>query len=296
MPITQILQMYASQEILLGSSTKGGSDGDSSGSESGRGFGEGADAAAAGSGAGGGASNGKRTPAQLLLGEILVTDADKWDGMLTGLSVPGRGMTGGVSKEGLLGAIQVGGAERWMGGWVGAWARLMGWVGMYPAVRLLAGWRGAEGIGVSLLVRRAGEVQGRAGGIDGPRVLVRAAPSVRTAPGRLRKLSCFFYVARQRRSGFLESAHGAGSLCCCSFRDIITLRSTAAAALRTSRAPFHMAAGGTCCCCASRRTRTPPLSPRLLRVRTHGWHSFWTRNNSSHWPVAGAHRSYIYAD
>ncbi|CAN0375808.1 unnamed protein product [Pylaiella littoralis] len=105
--LQKILQMYASQEILLGSSTKGGSDGGSSGSESGRGFGEGADAAAAGSGAGGGASNGKRTPAQLLLGEILVTDADKWDGMLTGLSVPGRGMTGGVSKEGLLGAIQV---------------------------------------------------------------------------------------------------------------------------------------------------------------------------------------------
>lgn len=103
--ITQILQMYASQEILLGSSTNRG--GDSSSSGPGQGFGNGADAAA--SGAGGAATSGKRTPAQLLLDEIMVTDADKWDGVLAGLSAPGRGMTGGVSKEGLLGAIQVGG-------------------------------------------------------------------------------------------------------------------------------------------------------------------------------------------
>lgn len=85
---TQILQMYASQEILLGSAEPSAT-------------GEAADAAAA--------APKKRTPAQLLLEEILNMDADKWDGVLAGLSAVGRGMTGGVTKDGLLGAIQVGG-------------------------------------------------------------------------------------------------------------------------------------------------------------------------------------------
>ncbi|CAN0275480.1 unnamed protein product, partial [Ectocarpus sp. 8 AP-2014] len=84
--LQKILQMYASQEILLGSAEP------SATGEAGE-----ADAAAPK----------KRTPAQLLLEEILNMDADKWDGVLAGLSAVGRGMTGGVTKDGLLGAIQV---------------------------------------------------------------------------------------------------------------------------------------------------------------------------------------------
>ncbi|CAM9708755.1 unnamed protein product [Ectocarpus sp. 12 AP-2014] len=84
--LQKILQMYASQEILLGSAEPSAT-------------GEAADADAA--------APKKRTPAQLLLEEILNMDADKWDGVLAGLSAVGRGMTGGVSKDGLLGAIQV---------------------------------------------------------------------------------------------------------------------------------------------------------------------------------------------
>ncbi|CAB1097551.1 unnamed protein product [Ectocarpus sp. CCAP 1310/34] len=83
--LQKILQMYASQEILLGSAEPSAT-------------GETAEADAA--------APKKRTPAQLLLEEILSMDADKWDGVLAGLSV-GRGMTGGVTKDGLLGAIQV---------------------------------------------------------------------------------------------------------------------------------------------------------------------------------------------
>ncbi len=99
--------MYASQEILLGSSS-GGSSGQTT--TAGEGSGDGASAspgAAAGEGAGAsGDTSAKRTPAQRLLDEIMVTDADRWDGVLASLSAPGS-MTGGVTKEGLLGAIQV---------------------------------------------------------------------------------------------------------------------------------------------------------------------------------------------
>lgn len=87
----QILQMYASQAIL-------GRYGRES-SKAGQGFGEGSAAPAT--------AAAKRTPASQLLDQILVTDADGWDGILTGLSAPGQGMTGGVTKDGLLGAIQV---------------------------------------------------------------------------------------------------------------------------------------------------------------------------------------------
>lgn len=83
--------MYASQAIL---GRHGSGD-----STAGQGFGEGSPAAAT--------SAAKRTPASLLLDKILVTDADLWDGILAGLSAPGQGMTGGVTKDGLLGAIQV---------------------------------------------------------------------------------------------------------------------------------------------------------------------------------------------
>lgn len=111
LPSPQILQMYASQEILSGSNSSS-----SSGSEppatAGQGFGDGstpspgsAAAAAAETGDTGAGTPRKRTPARLLLDEIMVTDADKWDGVLAGLSAPGS-MTGGVTKEGLLGAIQ----------------------------------------------------------------------------------------------------------------------------------------------------------------------------------------------
>ncbi|CAM9643958.1 unnamed protein product [Ectocarpus fasciculatus] len=85
--LQKILQMYASQEILLGSADPSAA-------------GEAADADDP-------AAPKKRTPAQLLLEEILNMDADKWDGVLAGLSAVGRGMTGGVTKDGLLGAIQV---------------------------------------------------------------------------------------------------------------------------------------------------------------------------------------------
>lgn len=54
----------------------------------------------------------KRTPAGQLLDRILETDADQWNGMLSGLAVQGQGMTGGVTKDSLLGAVQVG----WEGG------------------------------------------------------------------------------------------------------------------------------------------------------------------------------------
>lgn len=118
--ILQILQMYASQEILLGSSGGGGSS--EPPTTAGQGFGgasapsPGSSSSSAAGGEGGAAGGGavpddagstprKRTPAQLLLDEIMVTDADKWDGVLAGLSAPGS-MTGGVTKEGLLGAIQ----------------------------------------------------------------------------------------------------------------------------------------------------------------------------------------------
>lgn len=93
--------MYAAEAILEG---QGGSTVDASSpssEEAGKGFGEGpsipADASV------------KRTPARLLLDEILTTDADKWNGILAGLSSPssGQGMTGGVTKDGILGAIQV---------------------------------------------------------------------------------------------------------------------------------------------------------------------------------------------
>eukprot|EP00752_Nemacystus_decipiens_P008877 g7922.t1 len=113
--LQKVLQMYASQEILMGSSSSSGSEPSTT---AGQGFGgesvpspgssspatpEESDGADAESEAG---TPRKRTPAQLLLDEILVTDADKWDGMLAGLAAPGS-MTGGVTKEGLLGAIQV---------------------------------------------------------------------------------------------------------------------------------------------------------------------------------------------
>ena len=118
LPSPQILQMYASQEILLGSSSGSSSSSDPS-TTAGQGFGgdsapsPGTSAAAAAAAAekGGGDAEPdagtprKRTPAQLLLDEIMVTDADKWDGVLAGLAAPGS-MTGGVTKEGLLGAIQ----------------------------------------------------------------------------------------------------------------------------------------------------------------------------------------------
>ena len=50
----------------------------------------------------------RRTPAGLLLDRILETDAEQWSGILSSLAVPGKGMAGGVTKEGLLGAVQVG--------------------------------------------------------------------------------------------------------------------------------------------------------------------------------------------
>ncbi|CAM9633307.1 unnamed protein product [Ascophyllum nodosum] len=49
----------------------------------------------------------RRTPAGLLLDRILETDAEQWSGILSSLAVPGKGMAGGVTKEGLLGAVQV---------------------------------------------------------------------------------------------------------------------------------------------------------------------------------------------
>lgn len=104
--------MYASQEILLGSSSGSSSSSEPS-TTAGQGFGGDSapspSAAAAEKGDADAESEAgtprKRTPAQLLLDEIMVTDADKWDGVLAGLSAPGS-MTGGVTKEGLLGAIQ----------------------------------------------------------------------------------------------------------------------------------------------------------------------------------------------
>ncbi|CAM9539045.1 unnamed protein product [Scytosiphon promiscuus] len=91
--LQKVLQMYASQEILLGS-TSASADASAEAVAA-------ADAAAA-------AAAARRTPAQLLLEEVLLMDADKWDGVLTSLSAPGRSMTtGGVTKEGLMGAIQV---------------------------------------------------------------------------------------------------------------------------------------------------------------------------------------------
>eukprot|EP00903_Cladosiphon_okamuranus_P010421 g9857.t1 len=113
--LQKILQMYASQEILLGSGSGGGKT-SSSGPSTTAGQGFGGDSVpspgstSAEKGDGDAESDAvtppKRTPAQLLLDEIMVTDADRWDGMLAGLSAPGS-MTGGVTKEGLLGAIQV---------------------------------------------------------------------------------------------------------------------------------------------------------------------------------------------
>lgn len=92
--LPQILQIYASEAIFVGTG------GVSTVSAAGQGFGK-------ESSPGGAQAAPKRTPARVLLDEILTTDADKWDGILKGLSTSGQGLTGGVTKEGLLGAIQV---------------------------------------------------------------------------------------------------------------------------------------------------------------------------------------------
>lgn len=65
----------------------------------------------------------------------MVTDADKWDGMLAGLSAPGS-MTGGVTKEGLLGAIQA--SDTWCG-----WGRWFGAVG-YDIRRKQGGFHSSQ--------------------------------------------------------------------------------------------------------------------------------------------------------
>lgn len=92
----QVLQLYASEEILFRQNPV------ASAPTSGVGFGEKTEGESSSSG-----STKAKTPANLLLEEILSTDEAKWDGILSGLSAPGRSMTGGVSKESLLGAIQV---------------------------------------------------------------------------------------------------------------------------------------------------------------------------------------------
>eukprot|EP00904_Undaria_pinnatifida_P003849 jgi/Undpi1/13465/HiC_scaffold_8.g03124.m1 len=84
--LQKLLQVYASNEIL--ERQQGGSA--ATAEAEGEGFGESA----------------KRTPSRRLLDQILETDADQWDGILQGLSTPGQGMTGGVTKDALLGAIQ----------------------------------------------------------------------------------------------------------------------------------------------------------------------------------------------
>lgn len=122
--------MYASQEILLGSSSGSpeppATAGQGFGGDSAPSPGSSPLAAAAAEEDGDAETESdagaprKRTPAQRLLDEIMVTDADKWDGVLAGLSAPGS-MTGGVTKEGLLGAIQASGVGGFRAGeWFGA--------------------------------------------------------------------------------------------------------------------------------------------------------------------------------
>lgn len=101
-PLSQVLQIYASEEILLRQNPNAATDGDAA-STGGVGFG-GSTQEAESSGA---TKLKAKTPANLLLEEVLSSDEEKWDVMLGGLSAPGRGMMGGVTKDGLLGAIQV---------------------------------------------------------------------------------------------------------------------------------------------------------------------------------------------
>ncbi|CAM9692067.1 unnamed protein product [Discosporangium mesarthrocarpum] len=56
---------------------------------------------------GGGASGKTKTPAVLLLDQLLLTDPDKWDGIISSLADPGASKTGGITKDGIMGAIQV---------------------------------------------------------------------------------------------------------------------------------------------------------------------------------------------
>lgn len=89
-----MFQLYASEEILYRQQLMYGGEAGSGGV----GFGE-----QGGSGIG----RKQRTPAGRLLDDILSADEEEWAGLLGKLSTPGREVSGGVSKEGLLGAVQV---------------------------------------------------------------------------------------------------------------------------------------------------------------------------------------------
>ncbi|CAM9399391.1 unnamed protein product [Choristocarpus tenellus] len=92
--LQKVLQIYAAEDILR----RGGKGGiaASVGQREAQG------------GSGGGATVwGSKTPAGRLLDEVLSTDPDKWDGILSGLARSGGGQMGAVTKDGFMGAIQV---------------------------------------------------------------------------------------------------------------------------------------------------------------------------------------------